>query len=273
MTVTKQKTKPERQMKRNVMLTILMFFFVAVAAYSGYKIITIEQEYRKSEQEYSDLADDAIKGVTVLVKTETEADPVESPYLDIDHDAMYAINSDYIGWINIPDTNISYPVAESSNNQYYVQVAFSGGWSGGGAIFADYHNSRDWSDFHTILYGHLLKNKTMFWWISQYQNYDYYAARPTVEIYVKGKVYIYTVFSFFKTTATSDVYRTSFSDSADRQAYIDMLRSSAWFDSSQTVTPDDRILTLSTCTDATSDNRWVLNCVLTETIELEQPAE
>ncbi len=262
------KKKTNKQIRDKIILIILIACLVGVAGFSAYQIISIMTEYHQSEEEYSNLVDNAVSVPDTSEETE-EDDTIESQYLSVDHEYLRGVNSEYIGWINIPDTNINYPVVQHSNNQYYTSVSFEGKWSGGGAIFADYRNSDDWSDFHTVLYGHLLKNKTMFWYISQYQKQSYWDEHQTIEIYTDGQVEVYTVFSFFKTTSTSEVYTFTFEDDVAKLQYINMLVENSYYSSSVNVTVNDKILTLSTCTDATSENRWVLHAVLTDTYQLD----
>ena len=253
------------------LLTILLVLLLIIAGFSAYRVISITLEYRREEQTHQRLVDEVVnKKDKIIEQDKQNPDDVveESPYLSIDHARLREINGDYQGWINIPDTNISYPVVQTNDNSYYVHVNFEDNYSGDGTIFVDYRNEPGFAGFNSIMYGHLRKNKTMFWWVSQFRHTDYYNAHNRVEIYTDDTLSVYTPFAFFKTTSTSQVYTTYFPTDQSKSDYIRYLTSNSYYSSPIDVKINDHIIILSTCTDASSNNRWVLCCVLTEVIDL-----
>ena len=253
-----------KRLREKKILTAIMAVMVAISGFCAYKIITIVSEYRQAEEEYKSISDQAIKKAETI---EIE-DHTKDKYLIVDHAKLKSMNSEYVGWINIPDTTVSYPVVKTTDNKKYLSRSFEGNWSGSGTIFMDYYNKPDWNDFHTIIYGHHMNNKTMFWTLNQYRKSDFWNSHPTVEIYHDGNVYVYTTFSFYKAQVDDDSYWLTYSGDQDKSDWLGWIKSSSMYTSDLDVRINDHIITLSTCVDADGPDRWVLHAVLTETISL-----
>ena len=117
---------------------------------------------------------------------EPEAEP--SGYLQIDFAGLQAVNPDVIAWIDIPGLSVSYPVVQGEDNSYYLHHLFTGEYNSSGSIFADCHNQPDFTDQNTIIYGHNMKNGSMFGTLSHYQDQVLWEENPYFYLYVPGKV-------------------------------------------------------------------------------------
>ena len=217
--------KQLKQLREKKILTAVMAVLVAISGYCAYNIITILQEYHESEMEYKSIIDDVI----VNADTVELEDHTKDAYLIVDHDKLSARNSDYVGWIRIPDSNVNYPVVRATDNDWYLIRSFEGSWNGSGSIFMDFENAADWSDFHTIIYGHHMKNQTMFWYLNQFRYQDVWDSHRTVEIYRSGKVYIYEIFSFYKAQADDDTYKVKFSSDQQSSDWLSFVTSSSMY--------------------------------------------
>ena len=94
---------------------------------------------------------------------EPESDPQpEVPLESLSIESLQAVNSDVLGWIRIPDTALSYPLVQGMDNDWYLNHAWNGQWTSVGSIFVDYRCSANLADFHTIVYGHRMRNGYMF---------------------------------------------------------------------------------------------------------------
>ncbi len=268
MTQKNRQTEIMKKLRIKAMLTALMAVMVFISGFCAYKIITIVQDYKASEREYSSIIDEAVEMPEVVDDKEPEAP--QSKYLKVNHSKLKKKNSDYVGWIYIPGTNINYPVVKATDNDWYLIRSFEGSWSGSGSIFMDYENSRNWTDFHTIVYGHHMKNKTMFWALNQFRNSSFWDEHQTVEIYYENSVCIYRVFSFYKGIADDESYNMKFFSDQEKSDWIRQIQSMSMYKSKQDVMITDHILTLSTCVDATSADRWILHSVLSEVIDLSE---
>ena len=113
---------------------------------------------------------------------EEETDPYEAALAELDLPALQAVNGDALGWIMIPETEISYPLVQGTDNQYYLTHTWDNTPSAVGAVFLDWRASPDLSDFHTLIYGHRMKNGSMFAGLKYFSDRDYWREHPYVYI-------------------------------------------------------------------------------------------
>lgn len=183
--------------------------------------------------------------------------------LELDLQALRDVSSDVLGWISIPGTEVDYPLLALNNNQDGLNRAWDGRKSSAGSIFLECKNQRDFSDFNTLIYGHYMKNGTMFGSLKYYAQPDYLAEHPYIYIVTDESVRRYEVFSSYEASVVSDTYRLYFEDDPRRQSSLDHYVNSAVLDTGIVPEVDDHILTLSTCMgNGTYDTRWVVQAVL-----------
>ena len=193
-------------------------------------------------------------------------DPYADALAAMDFTALRAVNSDVLGWILIPDTVISYPMVQGSDNSYYLKHTWRLSSSVVGAIFMEAQCSADFSDFNTIIYGHRMNNGSMFAGLAKYKNISYYKNHPTVYITDDAGSRAYQIFAAYEVSVTSaESYQLEFADDADKQAFIDKCLALSGGDTEIVPAPEDQILTLSTCTGWGHATRWVIQAVLDQT--------
>jgi len=168
------------------------------------------------------------------------------------------LNPEVIAWLTVYGTNIDYPVAQADNNMKYVNTNAEGKYSLSGAIFLDSGNSRDFSDFNSIVYGHHMANKVMFGEIGEFADKNIFDSQQYGNLYYGGKDYGIEFFSFVHTDAyDSLVYRPNVSE--DRwQAYLDNIFEEAMYTRDIGVTTEDRIILLNTCSSISTNGRDIL---------------
>ncbi|MDR0446038.1 MAG: class B sortase [Oscillospiraceae bacterium] len=177
----------------------------------------------------------------------------------VDFDGLRDINPDTEAWIIGVGTNINYPVVHSSDNTEYLTKMFDGRTSKAGALFIDMRNSVGFSDRNTIIYGHNMRNHSMFWTVTQYRSQSFYNNHPTLRLITdKGNYEIQLYAGFVADAAESGVWRTQFSSDQNYMDWVDSLISRSSFKSYVEVTPADRTITLSTCTYEFNDARYVV---------------
>lgn len=191
-------------------------------------------------------------------------DPYAAALSQIDLAALQAVNGDVVGWILIPDSDISFPLLQGVDNDYYLHYTWQKSRSSLGSIFLDYRSSGDLSDFHTVIYGHRMNNHTMFAPLHNYKQAGYWQEHPSVYIMDVNGVHRYDVFAAYE-TATTETYRLQFSDDAARQTWLDGCMRQNILDTGIVPTAGDRVITLSTCTGTGQSTRWVVQAVLRET--------
>ena len=194
-----------------------------------------------------------------------EEDSVARSLLDTDLSSLQEINKDVFGWIMIPDTTISYPLLQGGDNSYYLNHSWEGSWNPVGSIYLDYRNAQDFSDFHTIIYGHRMYNDSMFNSLQHYKDADYLEEHPYVYVLHEEGVLRYRVFSVYKAKTDSPAWRLGLERLKDQQLLIDYFIQESVVEAEVrplSINHDD-ILTLSTCSQAgASENRWVVHCFL-----------
>ena len=208
--------------------------------------------------------------VEVWVPVPVEDDPVVETLKETDLDALRQVNEDVIGWIMIPDTVIQYPLLQGEDNHYYLDYTWDKQQNRVGSIFMESTNSPDLSDFHTIIYGHNLREKTMFSPIRNYKKQTYWEEHPFVYVVTDAGVYRYDIYSSYEAGVTSDTYRLGFKEQG-KQVFIDMGLEQSVIDTGVVPETTDRILTLSTCTGNGHATRWVVHARLKMIMELRYP--
>ena len=181
----------------------------------------------------------------------------------VDLSALRGVNSDILGWITIPDTDLSYPVVDGRDNRYYLNHTWSGERNAAGAIFLEMNCASDFSDFNVILYGHRMHNNMMFGTLRFYDNLEYWKEHPRVYLFTDDSVRVYDIFAAMETPVDSPTYSFGLTEETDKQAFIDYAVEASVLDTGIVPTTEDSILTLSTCTQQGGpQSRWVVQAVL-----------
>jgi len=177
---------------------------------------------------------------------------------------LQAMNPEVFSWLTVYGTNIDYPVTQGGDNMKYVNTNAEGSYSLSGSIFLDYENSRDFSDFNSILFGHHMEKQAMFGEIGLFSDKDYFNARLYGSLYYNGTDHGLEFFAFLHTDAyDASVFAAGVSGEA-RQAYLDGLLDKAAFTRDIGVTVKDRIVLLSTCSAESTNGRDILVARITD---------
>jgi len=180
-----------------------------------------------------------------------EAEVTDDPNIEalksIDLEALREVNPEVIGWIHIPDTAVDYPIMQGEDNEYYLNNTWDGKPSSVGSIFMERKNSSDFSDYNTILYGHHMKNGSMFATVKYYADQSYWSEHPYIYVVDDSGVHRYEVFAAFEAGVTDYPYYLGFTEER-KQEYIDFSLSMTEIDTGVEPGVNDRMLTLSTCT-------------------------
>lgn len=244
---------------------ILCCIFLAIAIYAAYNIIKIQSEYKKSVDAYKKLDNYTIEQTTSEKSGESEEEPVkEKPYPDVDFAGLKSVNSDVIGWIYVPDTEINYPIVHTSDNDYYLDHLVDRTQNPAGAIFLDTRNPSDFSDLHSIIYGHHMKNGSMFAALKGYKKQDFFDGHKTGYLITQDAAYSIDFFAGHVANVEENAWQLDFDDAADFDNWIKSLKEISAFKSDIEPQYGDRIFTLSTCSYEFDDARFVLSGKLTK---------
>ncbi len=237
---------------RNGALNVITVCLIGIILVSGYKIGKTMWEYQVAKSAYTNISEKTAK-----------VDPKQFTGV-VDWKALKKVNPDVQGWLYQKGTVINYPVVQGTDNDTYLHTRFDKQWSGGGTLFVDCRMEKDFKGFNSIIYGHHMKDGSMFRSIRGYTKEDgYYDKHKTLELATPHGNYHLVVFSAFITKATDeDTYKMTY-DEAEKQAYINR----AWEQSelpitrdSVDVTKNDRLVTLSTCAYDYEEARYIVMC-------------
>lgn len=250
----------EDLMKTKRILQIITLLLIIAAAVCGYFFAIDYMATQEEIAEYSSLRSiyTSITNESVIESTDPteQAEPEETAGLlivDVDFDALLAINPDTVGWIAIPDTVISYPVVRAANNTKYLATSFEGNYSRAGTPFANRDNNMESLDYNTIIYGHNMGvgRSDMFSTLLLYKEYEYFATNRFIQfdtIYQRHG--FWKVFAVIELNAHNIDFHSQqilFQDDDEFMEWIAQAMSLSIHDTDTEITPQDYILTLSTC--------------------------
>ena len=173
---------------------------------------------------------------------------------------LLSLNPDSVGWLEINNTKINYPVVKGDDNNYYLSSNFYGEEDPAGSIFMDYRNQLDELDKNLILYGHNMKDGSMFGTLKQYIDQVYFTEQSFIDFNSSNTAYTWEVFSAYE-TADVDWMQTSFNDLDKYDVFLDKIRNLSMLESETIVSSEDYILTLATCT-TSDEKRFVIHAKL-----------
>ena len=197
---------------------------------------------------------------------ENDVPPDVAALLPVNLEALQAVNPDVMGWIEIPGTELSYPIVQGEDNRCYLDHNWKGESNRGGSIFLEATSGADFTGFHTIIYGHRMRDGSMFGSLRHYRDQSYWQEHPDVYIAAGGRVYRYAIFSAHESGIRDLTYRLDLVESGLQGEFLQYCADGSVIDTGGA--PDTgHILTLSTCTGSGYRTRWVVHCYLAGTWE------
>ena len=212
----------------NIVLTLIIVI-------CAYKIIHQLKEYNDADKVYN------------LIREEKE-----------ESDNLFEKNIDYRGWIKIDNTNINYPILQGQDNEEYLYKDINNEYIVSGSIFMNYLNN-GFDDQNTVLFGHNMKNGTMFANLKKYKEEDFFYNNNDIEIELSNGQYLkYKVFSVYITDINDNYTKTSFEGKDEYKEFLERIKNKSIYKSDISVNENDKIITLSTCSYEFDDARLVV---------------
>ena len=254
--------------KKSIFKGISILCAAACVATLG-QAIRIGYEYKQGETEYSNLADIMVSSASSNVyvsKSDSAASAAESTApIDVNFEALNEMNANVVGWLYCEGTPINYPVVQSSDNSYYLNRLYDDQKNSSGAIFMDAMNAPDLSDANTIIYGHNMKNGTMFASLQNYYSQKYYEAHPVTYYLTRDNDYRIDIFASYETPGDSDAFTIFFDSEKTYSDYLQKRWNMSQIDtSSLPMSTDDNIITLTTCSYDYNNARYVVQGKVTK---------
>lgn len=254
---SEQKPPEEKKKKKNILFWIIFLIALCVFLFSAFKLFEILKANWDEKRE--------LERITEIANIPENP---ETPFT-IDWAALREVNDHVVAWLIVPDTNISYPVVQGSDNKYYLEHTFEKQKNYAGAIFMDQHNKPDFSDNNTFIYGHNVRHGTMFAELEKFTDKDFFSEHKYVYLFTEKQNYKCEIVSFHSTKDRSDYYKYGITDIEEWKSYIDLIRDTSingYVHSDVDMGESDRLISLSTCSyeigGELTDQRYLLHAKL-----------
>ena len=234
-----------------MLLVVGILLLVAAAVDAGF----ILHKYWAGDRFYDDVQQAQL----------TTADPsadVEHYTLDIDWAALEAQNPDVVAWVQIPDTDVDYPVVQTTDNDFYLDHNFAKEPSSFGCIFLDCDCAADFSDQNSILYGHHMRNGSMFKVLIDYEDPEFLAGHPYIYLATPdGQTKRLQIFCMVVADGSEMLRQTTFVDEAEFQAYVQGMLDRNVIETDITADQVPHLYTFATCSYQFNDARTIIFAV------------
>lgn len=258
--VKKKKIVTKKKKKRRIKAWVWTFFiivFLGIILYSLYRIIS----WKKDNLETSNIINNITEDVEVEEKEDTNAvlasEPSSSdywfyinyPFIDADINKLKGKNPDTVGFINVNNTNINYPVVQTTDNDYYLTHSYDKSYNEAGWVFLDYRNNSDFNNKNSIIYAHSRLDKTMFGSLSKVFKNSWYTNKENhiIRLSTEKENTLWEIFSVYKIKEESYYITTDFRSDTEYTNFLNTMKGRSIYDFDVSVKASDKILTLSTC--------------------------
>lgn len=248
--------------KKKIIFIFLCLVLIVGMTISTYNIVKWFKDSQETKKEISEIEklviiEESVNEEDVEIIEPSKKIAKENPYwdyvkmnlLNVDFSKLKEINSDVAGWISVNGTNVNYPFVQTSNNEYYLNHSFKKEKNSAGWVFLDYRNDINELEKNTIIYAHNRKDQTMFGSLKNvlaakwYEDID----NRIIKMSSENINTLWQIFSVYTIDTTNDYIKTNFNGDDDYQEFINLIKGRSTANFNTTVTPSDRILTLSTC--------------------------
>lgn len=258
-------------MKKKWKIIGILILIVALAV-AGVGVWQYFQE-KNAGSDYEQLREEVVKKEPTPTASSEESSSeeaetqVSSAEIPIDFATLQAENPEIYAWITVPGTNVDYPILQSeTDNAYYLSHTYTGEEKAEGAIFTENYNTKTFDDPNTVIYGHDMKNGSMFQSLHDFMDKDFFDQHKDVTIYMPDKILHYQIFAAYLTDNRHIMQSYDFNDKDVFAQYLQEVKSQrgaqAFVDDSVEVNADSKIITLSTCYAGISTSRYLVQAVL-----------
>lgn len=243
-----------------IILIIITVLLLCVAGFLGAKYVKLmnaSDSYKKLRKQVTVIDDDDDK-------SDVKVDSEKANHT-IDFSQLEAQNDDVIAWIKVPGTTVDYPVMMAQGNEdtdFYLMHNWDKSYGYPGCIYVEREQDKDFSNFNTILYGHDMKDKSMFTTLHYFYKEDFFNANKSFTIETKDKLYTYKIFAATLFDDRHLLKSYDYSTKEGREAFLSDIKNTkndrTHYDDSVDVSADSRIVTLSTCTNSETSRFLVI---------------
>ena len=256
--------RPRRRRRKRKKNPIPLILTILVTGFALWKLSSEVVDKIESKKYMDDLAAQVVQEETMPTEAAEpeaeiqETEPIEFAPISVDFSALWRTSPDVSGWLYCPGTSINYPVVQTDNNQYYMHRLPNGEESAGGSLFVDCTNAWDFSDANSVIYGHDMKDGTMFGYLHNFDSQSYYEDHPVFYLLTPGRNYRMDIICTAVVPSDSWIYQMQMEEPA-LQSWLNRVEDASMI---EPITPMNReagqYLTLSTCSYEYENARFVV---------------
>lgn len=246
-------------------LSAVILILALIVLWAAYQVTQDYVRYKASNRRYEELEKSVVSKRNVQTditpKLSHEEQKYEAP-IQVDFGKLQDQEHHIKGWLYVEALEISYPVLQADDNDYYLHRTLEGQYEYAGSIFMDSQNSPDFTDPNTMIFGHNMADGSMFGKLKQFSLNNATAASPYVWVLTEEEDYCYQVMSIQVVSTSSECY-TLFSDTTRYVEFLERMRLNSSIETGDwNFSESDRLLTLSTCNgDGNQDSRYVVQAI------------
>ena len=256
-----RKVKVKKLNKKNLIFLIICFTAFICLIVSIFKIFLWNKDNKNINKQINEIVEitkiETTKDTenTEIIEQENikESDPywdyIKINLIDVNFEELKKVNNETKGWIQVNGTNVNYPFVQTTDNDYYLTHAFDKSYNGGGWVFLDYRNNLSNNDKNTIIYGHGRQNKTIFGTLKDTLNENWYKNTDNhiIKVSTNYENTLWQIFSIYRIPTTNDYIQVNFNSDDEYSSWLNIMLSRSIHNFNTSVSPIDKVLTLSTC--------------------------
>ncbi len=234
---------------------IIICLLIIIMAYCAYNIIIYYTDSYNNQKVYKNIRN-------IAFNFSEDSSPDIKNRNRLNYNELFNINPDCVGWIKIKGTEIDYPVVQGTDNEYYLHHDFNKRNAVCGTIFIDSRCDITSGSNHLILYGHQMKDGSMFKQLNNYKKDDFYKKHKEITLYINESVYTYEIVSVYVITISQNADYYNYINEDTKAAFINYINEEMaphkLYNTGISVNENDSILSLSTCEYSSSDGRLIV---------------
>jgi len=239
--------------KKKTIIVLLILIVLSLLILTSVFLLINLNNYRKGTDTYESIRE-------IAVSNTNNNDSVQS----IDFSVLKEINPDIVGWLQLENTVIDYPVVKGQDNEYYLNHLYTGEWNSLGTLFVDFRNYDLFTDKNTVIYGHSMLNGSMFFILERYKKQSFYDEHKEFIFETPVRKYKLLPFAGKIIDAKEPFVRFDFDSDDDFYDYISYFINNSTFRSDVDFTGKDKVVMMIKCSDDFEDARYVLLCKVVE---------
>ena len=250
--------KKKRRLKKWVLIVIIIILG-STASFNILRLLDWNKDNNKTNDNIDKISNTKTEEIKDDENTELISAPndkesdywyyITFPLIKVDFTELIKKNEDTVGWINVNNTNINYPVVQSTDNNYYLTHSYDKKENEAGWVFLDYRNNKDFTSKNNIIYAHSRLDKTMFGSLSKVLKQSWYKDKSNhiIRLSTPTEDSLWQIFSVYVIKEETYYITTSWSSDTEYLDFLNTIKERSKYNFNTELNTDDKILTLSTC--------------------------